>query len=240
MIKKLIGFCTMILLWWICALIINRSIILPTPNDVFIQMLKLLVEPSFYKAILDTMIRVLIGFGMSAILGIVFGLFSGLHKTIEELLHVPITSIQAIPQIAYILILLVWFDGFVSIVLIIGFMIFPVFYNNVSQGIKTIDNDLKDVICLYRHPFMYTVKKVYLPLVIRPILSSINTCLPLSFKVGIMAEIFISSTSGIGSAIYLARVNIDMVSIFAWIGWMVIIIITLTKISQKIESRVNY
>ncbi len=240
MFKKVVSLSTIIVLWWLIALSINRTVILPMPQDVFIKMIELATTNTFYSSIYHTLLRVLIGFGIAAIIGIILGMFSGLYKSFEDLLYVPLTIIQAIPQIAYILILLVWFEGFLAIIIIIGMMVFPVFYNNISQGIKSINRDLKDVIWLYNQPFLYTVRKIYLPLVIRPILSSINTCLPLSFKVGIMAEIFIASTSGIGSAIYLARINIDMISIFAWVGWMIIIIILVSKISQYIESRVKY
>ena len=75
---------------------------------------------------------------------------------------------------------------------------------------------------------------VYIPLIKGYIISAIETCLPLSLKVGVMAEIFVSSSFGIGKQLYLARVQIDMVSIFAWTIWMIIIINTINYLTNLI------
>ena len=49
-----------------------------------------------------------------------------------------------------------------------------------------------------------------------------------------MAEVFVSAQHGKGKQIYLARVQNDMIGIFAWILWMVIIVWMLTKFSTFI------
>ena len=51
-----------------------------------------------------------------------------------------------------------------------------------------------------------------------------------------MAEIFVSANQGIGKQLYFARVQIDMVSIFAWTLWMVIIILGINYICKKVFS----
>lgn len=87
---------------------------------------------------------------------------------------------------------------------------------------------------MYHHPLYYNLRYAYLPLIKGYILSAVETCLPLSFKVGVMAEVFVSAQHGIGKQLYLARVQIDMIGIFAWILWMVIIVWMLTKFSTLI------
>ncbi len=77
-------------------------------------------------------------------------------------------------------------------------MILPVFYNNAVNGIKNISNDLNDVTILYHHPFKFNLIHVYLPLIKGYIVSAVETALPQSLKVGVMAEIFVSSNQGIG------------------------------------------
>ena len=111
-------------------------------------------------------------------------------------------------------------------------MLVPVFYFNAFQGILHIDSDLQDIIQLYHHSFFYNLRYAYLPLIQGYIQSAIQTTLPLSFKAGVMAEIFVSTQYGIGKKLYYARVQIDMVGIFAWILWMVIIVFVMTKLSD--------
>ncbi|MCR1949102.1 hypothetical protein NSA25_14760, partial [Erysipelatoclostridium ramosum] len=58
--------------------------------------------------------------------------------------------------------------------------------------------------------------------------------LPQSLKVGVMAEIFVSSNQGIGKQLYFARAQIDMVSIFAWT------IYTCTHVTDSFSSILSY
>lgn len=233
MIKRLISICGMIGLWFIIALAVNNSIILPSPIDVFNRMVIMLQEIDFYQAILATIVRVLISMIISLIIGVILGLMAGLNKTCHELITPIISFIQTIPQIAYILILLVWFENTVSLILIVALMIIPVFYNNVYNGMINISQDYQDIISLYHQPLIYNIYKVYIPLIKGYLISAIDTTLPLSIKIGVMAEIFVSTNYGIGYQLYYARVQIDMISIFAWTIWMVVIINILLFIYHK-------
>ena len=95
-----------------------------------------------------------------------------------------------------------------------------------------IDSDLQDIIQLYHHSFLYNLRYAYLPLIQGYILSAIQTTLPLGLKVGVMTEIFVSTQYGIGKQLYLARVQIDMTSIFAWVLWMVLMAFLMIKLSD--------
>ena len=199
-------------------------------------MITFVSSKSFYLAILATLLRVFISFLLALIIGTILGIFSGLSKKVNDYLYPIISLMQTIPQIAYILILLVWFKSLTALIVIVLLMILPIFYNNAVNGIVNIDSDLKDVINLYHHSFSFNLFHVYLPLIKGYLVSAIETALPLSLKVGVMAEIFVSANRGIGKQLYFARVQIDMVSIFAWTLWMVIIILGINFVCKKVFS----
>ena len=201
--RKIITLILIIGLWQGFALSIDKAVILPLPLVVFNQMFNLATSQSFYIAI------------GALIVGTILGVFSGLFKSVNEYLAPIFSFLQTIPQIAYILILLVWFKSLTALIIIVLLMILPVFYNNAVNGIKNISNDLNDVTILYHHPFKFNLIHVYLPLIKGYIVSAVETALPQSLKVGVMAEIFVSSNQGIGKQLYFARAQIDMVSIFA-------------------------
>lgn len=221
------------------ATVVDKAVILPYPMDVCKRMFSLASDSSFYLAIGSTLGRIGIGFLLAMFGGISLGICSGLSKKVEDYLSIVISILQAIPQIAYILIILVWFRSFTALIIIILLMVLPVFYHNTCNGIKQIDRELKDVILLYNQPFLFTLFKVYLPLIKSFILSAIDASLPLSFKVGVMAEIFIQTNQGIGSALYFARTQIDMVSIFAWTIWMIILVITISNTFGYIQKKTS-
>ncbi|WP_286076819.1 ABC transporter permease subunit [Thomasclavelia cocleata] len=221
-------------IWQGFSLLINKEVILPLPLVVLNKMLDLVLQKDFYLAIFSTIIRVIISFVIALILGTILGIFSGLNKKVNDYLSSIISLLQTIPQIAYILILLVWFKSLTALIIIVLLMLIPVFYNNAVNGIKNIQPELKDVINLYHHSVSFNLIHVYIPLIKGYIISAIETCLPLSLKVGVMAEIFVSSSFGIGKQLYLARVQIDMVSIFAWTIWMIIIINAINYLTNLI------
>lgn len=231
---KLSGLGLLLLIWYICALLVDREVILPMPFNVFIRMISIVQETYFISGLLYTCGRVILSFLIALILGVGLGIVAGIYKPVSLFLEPIFTIIQSIPQIAYILLLIVWFKGTVAIILMIFIMIFPNFYHNAKQGIQSMDRDLKDVIISYNHPFVFMVKKIYLPTIKPQISSAIHTCLPLSFKVGIMAEVFIQSQIGIGSVIYFYRTSIDMTSIFACVIWCIILIILCSSITKYI------
>lgn len=221
-------------IWQGFSLLINKEVILPLPLVVLNKMLDLVLQKDFYLAIFSTIIRVIISFVIALILGTILGIFSGLNKKVNDYLSPIISLLQTVPQIAYILILLVWFKSLTALIIIVLLMLIPVFYNNAINGIKNIQPELKDVINLYHHSFNFNLIHVYIPLIKGYIISAIETCLPLSLKVAVMAEIFVSSSFGIGKQLYLARVQIDMVSIFAWTIWMIIIINAINYLTNLI------
>lgn len=237
MIRKIISVIVLLGLWQITALIIHKPVILPFPMSVLSRMIEMLSNISFYQAIFSTFFRICIAFLIAMIIGVGLGLLSGLYKKVNDYLFPIMSLLQTIPQIAYILIILVWFSSFTSLIIIICLMLIPVFYYNTANGIEAIDQELKDVIWLYHQPFFYTIRKIYLPLIRGYIVSAVETCLPLSLKIGVMAEIFVQTQFGIGTQLYFARTQIDMVAIFAWTLWMVIFIFIIMTIYRYIKKR---
>ena len=237
--KKLLTTFILLGIWQVASMIISKEVILPLPLDVFSKMLSFLTQVSFYEAVIASLSRITLSFMIAFVLGTLLGILSGLYKSIYEFLYPIFALLQTIPQIGYILVLLVWFNSFTALIIIVLLMLSPSFYHNAYQGIMNIDDTLNDVISLYHHSLSYNIVHVYIPLIKGYVLSAINNCLPLSLKVGVMAEIFVSSAKGIGKELYIARVNIDMVSIFAWILWMVVIILSISAISQKLVNKLN-
>lgn len=222
--KRIFPFIILIIIWQCFAIAVNRQVIIPYPVDVLSKMMTYGQDPDFYISILYTLLRIIIGLLIANLIGMTLAFIAYDHKSIEANISPIVAFFQTIPQISYIIILLVWFSSQTALMIIIIMMLFPVFYTNYLHGLKGIDQDLKDVIILYHHTPLFNITKVYLPLIRHHINAAIDTCIPLSIKVGVMSEIFVSSANGIGKELYLARINIDTAAIFALTFDMVIII----------------
>ena len=130
--------------------------------------------------------------------------------------------LKSIPNISYILIVLILTNSETAVTLISFMILFPMIYANVLTGMKHFDQDLRDVIRLYPENLWRMIFKVYLPLLKNYLFASLMSGLGLVFKVGIMAEILGSAPSGLGRQFQICRLNLDMVGIYAWTIWVVL------------------
>lgn len=235
-ITSIILFCV---LWQMASMHLANDAILPSITKVMSRLYDFACDSDFYIAIGVTLLRVIFSFSIAFISGSLLGIISSLYKPLEEYLYVLLGFIQTVPQIIYILILLVWFKGEVAIFWIIFLMVFPIFYNSAFTGMKNIDSSLQDVITLYHHSFSFNLTKVYLPLIKGYLGSAFMSSLLISFKVGIMAEVFVQTTVGIGRAIYYCRTTIYMAGIFAWMFVIVFLLFVLYECLNKIKKIIS-
>ncbi|MDD3810478.1 MAG: ABC transporter permease subunit [Erysipelotrichaceae bacterium] len=222
--RRLISILAILIIWEMASVAINKSVLLPSPLAVLEKMAELIGSPSFYVSLMATLYRVAIAFICALAIGSVLGLIAGYNKNVREYLDPLIKIFQTVPQVSYILIIIVWFSSFTSLLLIILMMTLPIFYYNMLNGYLAIESEYLDVARLFGSSRFSNLHLVVIPLLKSNFLAAINSALPLSIKIAVMAEIFISSSKGVGSLLYLARINLDMASILALTIWMIIII----------------
>lgn len=221
-----------ILIWQMAAWSVGNEVILPMPSAVFLKIISLLSDRTFYQSLCATFFRAHLGFLISFVCGIAFAMLSFRLVLIERFLSLWVRFLQTIPQISFIILLLFWFDRETSILIVIFLMSFPLIYVQVLEGLKGIDQDYMDIIDLYHHHWWYNLKKAYLPLTSVQIEGSILAGLPLALKVTVMSEVLNQARNGIGRALSLARANIDMTSVFAWTILLVVFVSVETELIQ--------
>ena len=96
------------------------------------------------------------------------------------------------------------------------------------------DENLSKVLQLYPEKTSYRLWKVYIPLLKTEMISSFSNGLSLTFKVGVMAEILGQVQFGIGRQLNLCRITSDMVGIFAWTLWIILILLSIELLVHSI------
>ena len=222
--KKLQSLLILVALWFILALGIDNNIILPGPFEVFEKIIELGGQFTFYQALLATFVRAHLAFLASMLVGLGLAFVSYHFPIMEAMLSPWIKSLQTVPQISFIILLLFWFSQETSILMVVILMAFPIAYFNQLEGLKAIAPDYQDIILASHQPWWYNLKKAYLPLTKSSILATVKSGLPLSLKVTVMSEVLIHTHLGIGRALSMARANIDMTSVFAWTICLVVLV----------------
>ncbi len=193
----------LILAAWICTTHF-RSIptsILPKISMVWQAFLEMLQSGQLWKDLSVTLSRVVKGYLLSALLGMILGSLMGMSKTVAYLLQPTVTVIRQIPIIAWIPLIILWcgIGELSKIVVIVLAAFFPIMMNTMS-GISSTPAGYIEVAQLYKLSFFKTFRKVYLP----QILVGLKLGLGISWMAVVAAEL-IASLSGIGYRMSNAR-----------------------------------
>ena len=193
----------LILAAWICTTHF-RSIptsILPKISMVWQAFLEMLQSGQLWKDLSVTLSRVVKGYLLSALLGMILGSLMGMSKTVASLLQPTVTVIRQIPIIAWIPLIILWcgIGELSKIVVIVLAAFFPIMMNTMS-GISSTPAGYIEVAQLYKLSFFKTFRKVYLP----QILVGLKLGLGISWMAVVAAEL-IASLSGIGYRMSNAR-----------------------------------
>lgn len=226
-------------LWLISAEIVDNPIKLPSLWDVIQTMISQAFSFSFYKAFAYTIWRGLSGLMIAGVCGLGLGMLSGLNPKFEAYFAPIYLILKSIPNISYILIVLIWTSNDFAVKTISFMIIFPMVYINILTGMKSLDKDLMDVLKLYPQGLFTEITRVYLPLLSSFILASVSNGLGLAFKVGIMAEIIGSVSPGIGRLFQIYRINVDMVSTFALTIWVIGLLGLIEAITRYIKLKIK-
>lgn len=212
-----------IFVWWLVALIVDKTLIVPSPNETIVCIYQLLVKKGFILIFGASLLKILIGFAISTFLGIILGMLSGLFEKVEIVLEPIVTLIKSTPVMSFIIIAIIWFNKDIVPVFICFLMCLPVVYTNVLQGMKNVDKKILNMTSIYHFSKSDKIKHVYLQSIKEYIFSAMKTIIGLGFKVTIAAEILCNPTYGIGKQLSQAKSNLEMEKVFAW---TVIIFIT--------------
>jgi NitT/TauT family transport system permease protein len=110
MIRQVLFYALLILLWQVLAAShIWKDYLFAGPADVWDRVLSGFHDGTFGAAILTSLRRLAIGYGISLVLGVVLGLLIGSNRYVEETLGSLILGLQALPSVCWIPLSLLWF-----------------------------------------------------------------------------------------------------------------------------------
>lgn len=199
------------------------SIILPSPLEV----LKVFKDEIFtYSGLLQTLKtleRFFIAYSFSVITGILTGMAAFRWKTLRDILWPVILSLQATPVISWILLALLWFSSGYIPFFILWVFILPIIAINMYEGLSQTDTKLIEMARVYRFSEKNTFFKIYLPSSLPFLRAGMKISANSSLKVLVTAEIIGRLSSGIGSTMNNAWLNIDTASLLGWTIFLVVI-----------------
>ncbi|CAG0989965.1 sulfonate transport system permease protein [Methylophilaceae bacterium] len=172
--------------------------LLPPPTSLVSTLKELVSDGAIYAHVAVSSIRVVVGFLIGAGLAVVVGSVVGLSSRAERLIDPTFQAIRAIPSLAWVPLLLLWFgiDEVPKIILIAIGAFFPVYLNLVS-GIYNVDRKLVELGRIYGLQDSRLVLRIFLPAALPSLFVGLRSGLSLAWMFLVAAEL-IAATQGLG------------------------------------------
>ncbi|MEC0168197.1 ABC transporter permease [Paenibacillus graminis] len=190
---------------------------LPTPLSILSAFAGLTVSGELAHHLGVSMGRAGIGFLIGGILGLLFGVLTGLFRSAEYLLDPSVQVLRLVPHLAIAPLIILWFGfGEVSkVVIIISGSFFPL-YINTFMGIRGVDNKLFEVAKVLGFNPVQKLRRLILPAALPGILLGLRLSMAVAW-IGLVVAELIGSQSGVGFLINEAKQNSNTEVIFVGI-----------------------
>ena len=202
--------------WWICSAIVGMPLILPSPLDVLIKLGEMSLTSLFWRVMLVSAVRVMIGILISYVAAFGLALLCHRIKFMYDFFLPAISVIKTTPVTSFILIAFVLMHRDLIPGLIAALIVFPVVFSNTIEGLRAARPELLETARAYNLGFFDRIRCIWAP-VLRPfMISAAGASVGLAIKAGIAAEVLITPEVSVGKYIFNAKQNMEYVELFAW------------------------
>jgi NitT/TauT family transport system permease protein len=187
--------------------------VLPAPSVIFQSMWQ------WRAPILDnagqTLFTTVVGFGLAVVFGLLTGVAIGSSTLIYNGFYPVLIGFNAIPKVAVVPILVIWFGIGTVPAIITAFLIsfFPILVN-VATGIATVEPELRDVMRALGAKNRDIILKVGLPRSMPYFFASLKVAITIAFVGSIIAET-VAANKGIGHLMVVASSRFEVPLVFA-------------------------
>lgn len=177
---------------------IIASQVLPAPSSVAVTAWHLIASGELAAHLGASLARAAVGFTIGGLIGFILGILVGFSRLAEALLDRSIQMIRAIPFLALLPLVIIWFgvDESGKIFLVSLAVLFPIYINTVL-GIRQVDPKLLELARVTGLSRLETIRRIILPGAMPSVLTGVRYSLATAWLALVIAET-VATTRGIG------------------------------------------
>lgn len=211
--------------------------VLPAPTRVFEAVVQ--YWSPIWKNSLQTLYTTTLGFLIAVVAGLALGLFVGWSKTIYAGLYPLMIGFNAIPKVALVPILVIWFGiGTVPAVLTAFLISFFPIVVNVATGLATIEPETEDVLRALGAKKLDIMLKVGIPRSMPYFFGSLKIAITLAFVGSVVSET-VASNYGLGNMMSSAQSQFNVPLVFAGLLALAVEGIAMYALMAWLEKRMT-
>jgi ABC-type nitrate/sulfonate/bicarbonate transport system permease component len=199
---------------------LTETLTLPYPLVVAREMIVETIFDDFWQFLVhlgSSLLRIVIGFGISLIIGVPMGIIMGVRRYWESFFSDYVVIGLTIPSLAWAIIGVLWFGIQPLTPIFATFMItFPYITINIWEGMKDVDKDLVDMARAFGVRRGKIISRIYIPSLMPFFFASVRFGFAVAWKIVIIAEVF-GAENGIGYMISYWYHMFNMRQVLAWV-----------------------
>jgi len=215
----------------------DNELVYPNPNYIIYTFFCLFAKSKTYKAILLSLISLIICLVISFIISLVLSYLAYKFKFLYNFFNTYIVLFRSTPVISISVLFIVLFGHTYSVFVITNVILIPLFYEGLYEGFISTDKNIIDAYKLDSKLNIKILFKLYLPININKIKMLLIEGVGLGFKILLTSEYLNSKDGTLGSLLFNAyQNNIDMTEIYAYTILIVLISLIITGVTKKIKK----
>lgn len=223
-------------LWQVSSLFLPQYLV-PGIQTLAPELVSTLLQPETYGHILASLVRIVVAFAFSVVVGVALGIWMGMSKKAESYLIPALQVLMGIPALSLILAAVIWFRGMeLRVFFVIVAIALPIVVLNTLDGIKAIPHDLMEMLASFRPSSWDRVGMIILPGAMPSIIVGMKVALSFATRLAVFAEL-IGTTQGFGSALYSSFQTFNLTGVFVWTILLVILLYALSALLVVFERR---
>lgn len=211
--------------------------ILPAP----MRILEAIIQfwPAIWKNSLQTLYTTTVGFILAVVFGLGLGIAIGWSRFIYAGLYPLMIGFNAIPKVAVVPILVIWFGiGTIPAVLTAFLIAFFPIVVNVATGLATIEPEMEDVLRALGAKKMDIMLKVGIPRSMPYFFGSLKIAITLAFVGSVIAET-VAANSGLGHMMLAAQSQFNVPLVWAGLIMLAVEGIAMYAVMVWLEMRMT-
>ena len=205
-----------LIIWQIAAVKLNSKILLVSPVEVAKRLVELVPTGEFWRSVMFSSGRILLGFALGLTCGCLLALAAGKIKAVRILFSPLISVMKSIPVASFTILALIWI-GSKDLSVLVSFLIcVPIVCANMLEGIDSLDPKLKEMSKVFKIPVGRRFVGVYLSQLLPYFRSASRLAIGLCWKSGAAAEVIGIPDGSIGEKLFESKVYLETADLFAW------------------------
>lgn len=231
------SFCLGLAIWEIYARSLP-GIVLAPPSSVVTRMVQGLLTGELSLALLNSLGALVLGYSLAILVGVPLGFMIGRSKRVSEIVEPVMTAIYAMPPVAFVPFIIIWFGLFFEarVALVFLMAIFEIVVT-VATGMRTIDPNLIAVGRSFGASRLKLLRSVILPGALPFVFAAMRLGLVRAINGMITAELFFAAVN-LGKVMKDAASRFDTSAILAVILLLCLLGLFSQELMKAVEARV--